>query len=63
MAENHKEALAKVKDMDFDLIVSDIRMPEINGVEIIQEIRRFLIANGKNQSQRFLLLVIPERIV
>ena len=37
--------------MDFDLVVSDIRMPEINGVEIIQEIRRFLIANGKNQSE------------
>lgn len=55
LAENHKEALAKVKDMDFDLIVSDIRMPEINGVEIIQEIRRFLIENGKK--------LIPEILI
>lgn len=55
LAENHKEALAKVKDMDFDLIVSDIRMPEINGVEIIQEIRRFLIKNGKKSIPEILI--------
>ena len=55
LAGNHKEALARVKEMDFDLIVSDIRMPEIDGVEIIRKIRRFLRENGKK--------LIPEILI
>lgn len=55
LVEDCKEALAKVKEMDFDLIVSDIKIPEINGVEIIREIRRFLKENGKK--------LIPEILI
>ena len=36
------DAIAKVKDGDFDLIVSDIRMPGMDGVQMVKEIRRVL---------------------
>ena len=55
LAGNYKEALARLKDADFDLIVSDIRMPEIDGVEIIREIRRFLRENGKKSIPEILI--------
>jgi CheY-like chemotaxis protein len=40
-------AIEKVKETDFDLIVSDIRMPEINGVEVIKRIREYFKEAGK----------------
>ena len=40
-------ALEKVKANDFDLIVSDIRMPDINGVETVKKIREYLRQGGK----------------
>ncbi len=38
-AENASKAIDEIKRQDFDLIVSDIRMPGKNGVECIREIR------------------------
>lgn len=35
-------ALQKIKDADFDLIVSDVRMPGVDGIEGIQKIRSAL---------------------
>ncbi len=35
-------ALRKIKNIDFDLIVSDIRMPGVGGVEGLQKIRSTL---------------------
>lgn len=34
-AENAKEALVLVEQKNFDLIISDIRMPGINGIEMV----------------------------
>ena len=42
IANNGHVAMEKVKANDFDLIISDIRMPEINGVEVIKGIREYL---------------------
>lgn len=47
VAKNAAEALAAVKDQDFDLIVSDVRIPQVDGIEIIKEIRGCLKEQGK----------------
>ncbi len=44
-----REALEKLRALDFDLIISDIRMPGMNGVEAIKEARRIFDENSKNQ--------------
>ena len=41
VAHDAEEAIAKVGNRSFDLIISDIRMPGKNGVEAIREIRKF----------------------
>ena len=38
-ASNGKEGLESFKKQDFDLIISDIKMPVMNGIEMIREIR------------------------
>lgn len=38
-AENGREALDKVKRSAFDLILMDVRMPELNGLEALKEIK------------------------
>jgi len=42
-----KEAMEKVKELDFDLIISDVRMPELDGVETIKKIRSYLKKSSK----------------
>jgi len=42
VARNGSEALARVKESDFDLIISDVRMPEMDGIETIRQIRAYL---------------------
>jgi CheY-like chemotaxis protein len=37
-----KEAIEKVKEADFDLIICDVRMPEMDGIETIKQIRAYL---------------------
>lgn len=54
-AVNRDEALAKVKDSDFDLIVCDIRMPGIDGVQIIKGIRNFLKENKRKNVPEILI--------
>ena len=47
IAKSGNEAVQKVQEADFDLIVSDIRMPDMNGVETIKMIRECLKQNAK----------------
>ena len=36
---NGRDALERVKDNGFDLIISDVRMPDLDGIETIKRIR------------------------
>lgn len=55
IAASGKEALEIIKDTAFDLIVSDIRMPEINGIEIVKNIREYLKREGKKPVPEILI--------
>jgi len=50
-----KEALVRVKENDFNLIICDIMMPEMDGIVTIKAIRKMREAQGK--------LLIPEVII
>ena len=38
-AESGEGALAEAKKQDFDLIITDLRMPEISGIDVLEKIR------------------------
>lgn len=48
-ARNEQEALNHARENEFDLVLSDIRMPGKNGVEIMLEIQRFLSSRGRDR--------------
>lgn len=45
---NGQAALRRVEENNFDLIISDIKMPVMDGIEAIKKIREYLARNGKN---------------
>jgi len=55
MVKNGKEALEKIREADFDLLIADIRMPEMDGVETVKNIREYLKQKGKK--------LIPEVLI
>ena len=42
------EALTEIKQSDFDLIVIDIRMPQMDGIETLKAIREYLSVESKD---------------
>jgi len=40
-------ALRKIQESDFDLIISDIKMPQMGGIEVIKKEREYLSRNNK----------------
>jgi len=52
---NGKDAVEKIKNDNFDLVISDVRMPELDGIETIKQIRSTLKKSNKRQ--------IPEIII
>ncbi len=49
------EAVSEIKKSNFDLIITDIRMPGKNGVQMIQEVRSLLVAENRKK--------IPEIVI
>lgn len=47
-ASNYNEAIKRIQNGEFDLVLSDIRMPGKNGVEMVQDIQQRLTEAGKN---------------
>lgn len=39
---NGKDAVEKVQISDFNLIISDVRMPDLDGIETLRQIRAYL---------------------
>lgn len=44
---NGKEALEKIKEIEFDLIISDIKMPIMTGIELINIIKNENLSNAE----------------
>ena len=47
ITQSGEDALEKIKDHNFHLIVCDIRMPQMDGIETIKAIRKYLAEQGK----------------
>ncbi len=43
-----QQAITKVSEMDFHLIITDIRMPGVDGVEVVEKIRAILKSSGRD---------------
>ncbi len=58
MAENGEEALRLLENGDYDILITDIIMPKMNGVELIQEIKKrkidilILVTSSINQAAK-----------
>lgn len=47
VSENGLKAIEKVKSTDFDLIIADIKMPQMDGLETISHIKKYLKDKNK----------------
>ena len=47
IARSGSEAIEKIKETNFDLIISDVRMPGLDGIETIKQIRAYLKKSNK----------------
>jgi len=55
ISRNNNEAMEEIKKIDFNLIISDIRMPELDGIEIVKNIRKFLKQNDRKPIPEILI--------
>lgn len=55
IAKSGQEALKKIARIDFDLIISDVRMPEMDGIETIKRIRVYLEQSNKKRIPEVLI--------
>jgi len=63
LANDGKEGLAKYKERAFDVVITDINMPNINGIEMIKAIKeinekQIVIVTSANYESDYLLSLI-----
>ncbi len=58
---NGKDAVEKVKTIDFDLIISDVRMLDLDGIQTIKEIRVYLKSLNKKPIPEILITGYADR--
>lgn len=57
LSDSASEALEMIKEKNFDAVVSDYKMPDINGLELLEELREngndipFVILTGKGKEE------------
>ena len=49
VAKNGQDAIVMTEEEDFDLIIADIRMPGMNGVETVEHIYKEMLANRRRK--------------
>jgi CheY-like chemotaxis protein len=54
-ADSGKTAIALAQGLAFDLVVADIRMPEMNGLEAIRKIREINSLQGRARPQEIII--------
>ncbi|MDH5561440.1 MAG: hybrid sensor histidine kinase/response regulator [Deltaproteobacteria bacterium] len=63
IAENGKEGLAKFRDNHFDLVISDLQMPIMDGIEMIEQIKEIkpnqtiVVTSAYDDSSKLLRLI------
>lgn len=55
IARSGEEALEGIKEVDFDLVISDVRMPGLDGIETIKQIRNYLKNTNKKSIPEILI--------
>lgn len=55
IASSGQEAIEKLKASNFDLIISDVRMPEIDGIETIERLRQIQKESGRQPIPEILI--------
>jgi len=63
IAKNGEDAIVMTEEENFDLILADIRMPGINGVETVGKIYNNLKINGKNKTPTIFISGYADEIV
>lgn len=63
VSENGEEGLRKISENNYDLIITDIRMPVMNGIEMIEKLKRegsklpIVVFSAHNESEYLLKLI------
>ena len=48
LAENGKQALEKLNEDSFDLVLTDVKMPKMNGVELLKAPKKKIAENSSH---------------
>ncbi len=48
LAENGKQALEKLNEDSFDLVLTDVKMPKMNGVELLKALKKKSTENSSH---------------